>query len=360
MLYGGIDIHKKYSVMSVINERGECLETKRFENNRTELQEILDRYKGEKFKAVIEAGLNWGVMYDMLWEMEGIVDVKLANASKVKAIASGKIKTDKIDSKILGQMLRMDYIPEVWVPDNPTRVLREVARYRLFTVKFKTMLKNRIHDILLKSHIEVPEVKDLFGSHGLKFLESLELKDKNYDILLKRQLGLLKQMKEEDKEIQEVLETELKDRSDIKLLRSIPGIGKIFGQLIALEISDIGRFANAQKLCSYCGLAPSIHSSGNTSYHGKLVIGNKWLRWAFIEASHSAINVSPYFKKHYIKVKNRAGTSGATISVARKLATVAYHVLKEKRDYIELLPDNKGRLPSDGASRSFTPDSFQV
>lgn len=74
--------------------------------------------------------------------------------------------------------------------------------------------------------------------------------------------------------------------------------------------------------CSYCKLAPSIDSSGNRSYHGKLVIGNKWLRWAFVEDSHLVIIVSPYLKKHYIKVKNRAGTSGATISVARKIATV--------------------------------------
>lgn len=167
---------------------------------------------------MIETGLNWGVMYDILWEREGIVDVKLANASKIKAIASNKITTDKIDSKIPGQILRMDYIPEVWVPENPTWVLREVARY-----------------ILLKSHIEVPEVKDLFGSHGLKFLESLELKDKNYEILLNRQPGLLKQMKEEEKEIQEVLEMKLKYKSNIKLLKSIPGTGKIFDQLIILR-----------------------------------------------------------------------------------------------------------------------------
>lgn len=325
MIYEGIDIHKRYSVVSLINERGECLETQRVMNEKLEFERIMERYRGERFRAVIEAGLNWGVIYDMLSEIEGMESMKVANASQIKAIASAKIKTDRIDSKILGQLLRLDFIPEIYVPDKRTRVLKDIIRYRLFIVRLKTTVKNKIHDILLKSRVMMPEVKDIFGKYGMEFLERVELPDRNADLLLRHNLELYKKLVEEEKEISSYIEKEVGETEEVRLLRSIPGIGKVFGQLIALEIKDINRFPSVKHLCSYCGLVPSTHSSGTTSYHGKLIKGNKWLRWA----------------------------------LARKLVAVVYHVLKEKRKYFEFYPNYKDRLPSDGDSRRLTPDSCQ-
>lgn len=126
MIYEGIDIHKRYSVVSLINERVECLETQRVMKEKLEFERIMERYRGERFRAVIEAGLNWGVIYDMLSEIEGMESMKVANASQIKAIASAKIKTDRIDSKILGQLLRLDFISEIYVPDKRTRVLKDI------------------------------------------------------------------------------------------------------------------------------------------------------------------------------------------------------------------------------------------
>lgn len=187
------------------------------------------------------------------------------------------------------------------------------------------MVKNKIHDILLKSRVMMPEVKDIFGKYGMEFLERVELPDRNADLLLRHNLELYKKLVEEEKEISSYIEKEVGETEEVRLLRSIPGIGKVFGQLIALEIKDINRFPSVKHLCSYCGLVPSTHSSGTTSYHGKLIKGNKWLRWA----------------------------------LARKLVAVVYHVLKEKRKYFEFYPNYKDRLPSDGDSRRLTPDSCQ-
>jgi len=93
----------------------------------------------------------------------------------------------------------------------------------------------------------------------------------------------------------------------------------------------------------------------------RLIKGNRWLRWAFIEGAHTSVRVSPYFRKHYDSVKRKAGSQAASIASARKLATIIYKVLKEKRPYIEeyIIKQNKGRSPSVRPSGGITSRSFQ-
>jgi len=334
MNYIGCDVHKYYTVLSILDEKGTLKKQGRVYNNIEGFKELLD--SKEEYKAVLESGLNWGVIHDMLEEIENIKEIKVANAGKVKAIASAKIKTDKIDSKILAQLLRVDLIPEVWIPKKEIRALKDLVRYRAYIVKLRTMTKNRIHDVLLKNHVVVPAIKDIFGKYGMSYLNRIELKNEVYNKIFKHHLELLKGLMKEEKRISKIINIELKENKYYKLLQTVPGIGNIFASIIALEIGDINRFENAKKLCSYAGLVPSTHSSGQTHYHGRLIKGNKWLRWAFIEASHSAIRGSIYFRKHNQKVKIHKDSKAAAVSTARKIATIVFKILKENREYVEL------------------------
>jgi transposase len=347
MLYLGCDVHKNYTMVSFVNDDGYVLSTKSFSNDIESLKGLLNKFPGEEFSAVLEAGLNWGLIYDLLESMERVKEVALAHPPKVKAIASAKIKTDKIDSRILGKLLRADLIPEVWVPSKEVRILKDIVRFRAFVVKVKTMIKNRIHDILRKSHMNPPDVKDLFGSYGRMWLEEIQLHDQREDTLLRYHLKIHDFFEEMEKGLKKWINREMKDNEDLKLVKTMPGIGDVFGSMIVLEINDINRFPDPPHLHSYSGLAPSTHSSGDLRYHGKLIKGNKWLRWAFIEGAHTSVRVSPYFRKHYTRVERKAGSQAASVASARKLATVTYKILKEKRPYIEIDEENnKGRLPS--------------
>jgi len=360
MLYLGCDVHKNYTTVSFINDDGYVLSTKSFSNDIESLKGLLSRFPEEEFSAVLEAGLNWGLIYDLLESIEEVKEVSLAHPPKVKAIASAKIKTDKIDSRILGQLLRADLIPEVWIPSKEVRTLKDIVRFRAFVVKIKTMIKNRVHDILRKSHVNPPDVKDLFGSYGRMWLEEIKLPDKREDRLLRYHLKMKDMFEEIEKESKKWINKEMKDNEDLKLVKTIPGIGDVFGPIIVIEIDDINRFPDPKHLHSYSGLVPSTHSSGDLHYHGKLIKGNRWLRWAFIEGAHTSVRVSPYFRNHYNRVKGNAGTQAASVSSARKVAMVTYKVLKEKRPYIEIDEENnKGRLPSVGASREIFSDSGQ-
>jgi len=347
MLYLGCDIHRDYTTVSCVDEDGDVLVTKNVTNSYDGVIQFLERYPEEKFSVVLEAGLNWGMVYDLFESLDQVQHVVLAHPPKVKAIASAKIKTDKIDAQILAQLLRVRMIPEVWIPAKDVRVLKDVVRFRAFVVKVSTMVKNRIHDLLHKAHITPPDVKDLFGSYGRQWLDEISLPDERMDMLLRLHLSIHDTFKAKEQEIRKWIIRELQDRRDLQLVRTIPGIGEVFGAVVVLEIDNIDRFPDVAHLHSYCGLAPSTHSSGRLHYHGRLVRGNKWLRWAFVEDAHTSVRVSPYFRNHYKRVKMRAGSQAASISSARKLATVAYTILKEKRPYREIsVNKNKSRLPS--------------
>jgi len=83
-------------------------------------------------------------------------------------------------------------------------------------------------------------------------------------------------------------------------------------------------------------LPPSVHQSGPRSYTGKITKqGNKFIRWALTEAAQVAIVHSSYFRNHYFKIKAKKGTNPAIVAIARRIAEIAYVILKEKRSYIE-------------------------
>ena len=71
-------------------------------------------------------------------------------------------KTDKLDARGLAILLRNGTLPEVWIPPSELRDQRELLRLRIFLVRLKTCVKNRIHRTLVRHNIQVPGA-DLFG-----------------------------------------------------------------------------------------------------------------------------------------------------------------------------------------------------
>lgn len=333
MQYIGVDNHKKFSYLAVMDEKGKIVKEGRVGNSRESLVKFLGKEEEDRY-AVLEAGRNWTVMHD--WLEEEIEGVKLAHPKKVKAIAEAKIKTDKIDAKILAHLLRADLVPEAYVPKKNTRDVKNVLRQRMFFVKLSSMTKNRIHNILDR----YPDIRggidlsDLYGKQGMEWLKTVEL-PKEARKLLAEELELLEYLKGKIKISDSVVAYLGSKDKRARRLMTIPGIGKFFALLIAVEIDDIKRFRNKSKLASYAGLIPSVHSSADKTFYGKIVShGNKHLRWAFIEAVWPAIKKDLRLRELYDKIKQRKKVNIAKVAVARRLCEIAYRVLAEDRDYI--------------------------
>lgn len=343
-----VDYHKAYTHLVVQDCGGKVLRSGKVKNDPRSLAGFLSPYL-ENSHAVMEASRNWTVMYDWLDEL--CDDVVLAHPLKVKAIADAKIKTDKIDATILAHLLRADLIPQSYVPREAARELRQALRERIFFVRLRTMVKNRVVTIFDRYPAQtraLRETTDLFGKIGRGQLELLSVSaiDREH---IDRALAFVDDINARIREADKTIRRFSADNADVKRLKTIPGIGEFFARLVAAEIDDVTRFRSAKKLAAYAGLVPSTYASGGKCWNGRIIkAGNKWLRWAFVEAVIPAIRAEPALKFDYERLKATKGANRAKVVLARKLLTIAYQMLRDQRDYERRdaleRPSNSSRL----------------
>jgi len=115
--YVGIDVHKKHCQAAVLDDDGELVDQARFLNKKKDIKEFAFKLLTfrDDVKAVVESTGNlWIQIYDIL-EKYGI-DVSLSNPGKTRLIAEAKNKTDRVDSKALAELLRLDSLPVSYIP----------------------------------------------------------------------------------------------------------------------------------------------------------------------------------------------------------------------------------------------------
>jgi transposase len=276
-------------------------------------------------------------MADLLRELGG--EVKIANALQVKAIAHARIKTDKRDSRTLAHLLRANLIPEIYQREAWNRRAQRVMRMKAYWVRKQTEVKNKIRALLAQQREEVRlEVEKresgLFSLKGLEFAARLPLEAREKEVLddlLQGYQELQGHIKKSDGLVR-ALYGEIEEASRID---TVPGFATTLSVLTAVEIADIGRFSRPAELHSYAGVIPSTYSSGERTYHGPITKqGNVWLRWAALEAVYPAIKKDLGLRILYSRLARRKGANVAKVAVARRLLTIIYRVLTEKRDYI--------------------------
>lgn len=328
----GVDYHKSYSHLVVQDSSGKTLRSGRVKNDHQSLGSFLERYR-KNSHAVVEATRNWMVMYD--WLDDICDDVVLAHPLKVKAIADAKIKTDKIDATVLAHLLRADLVPEAWAPGEKARELRIALRERMFYVRLRTMVKNRIvtvFDRYPEQTAQLKKLRDRFGKAGHQQLAALSVSEIDR-IQIDRGLEFIGDIDNRIKQAEATIKVMTKTNNNVKLLKTIPGIGEFFARLIDAEIDDVARFRSSKKLAAYAGLVPSTYSSGGKTYNGGIVKqGNKWLRWAFVEAVTPAVATDPQLRTQYEHLKFR-GVNKARVAIARKLLTITFQILRDQRPY---------------------------
>ena len=331
MNYYGIDIHKKYSVYTAVDQQGQIVGHGRINNEPEEFREVMEQSKNGS-KAVIEATCNWYYIHDILEDLVG--EVVVAHPLRTKAIASARIKTDKIDSATLAQLLRTDLIPQAYIPPREIRELRELLRYRASLVRIRTKVKNKVHAILIKNGIQHP-YSDLFGKKGREWLNTLELRPV-YRQAIDGYLRLLGFVDNEILPVSQQIDRMAKSEPSAIILETVPGIGHYTALLVLSEIGDIRRFPSARHLISYAGLNPSVHSSGGITRYGRITKqGSSWLRWILVEAASIAARHSDRLSRFHRRIARKHGAKTANVALARELLTICYYLLKKGEGYRE-------------------------
>jgi len=332
--YVGLDVHKRVVEACFVDAAGKVVLRERFALSR----EVLGRFAAKMLRpadqVALEATTNCWAVAEAL--RPHVARVVVSNPMATKAIAQAKVKTDKVDAHVLAQLLRCDFLPEVWQPDEGTRRLRELCGRRSALVRQRTRLRNRIHSVLAMRLVEEPT--SLFGAQGLAWLEGVPLDEQGRRLVQSD----LRQMEFLGKEI-DAMDTELAVRGyqseAVKLLMTLPGVDVVTAVALVAAWGDPTRFADGDHAASYLGLVPSTRQSAEHCYHGPITKrGNSQARWMLIEAAqHLDKHPGPlgHFFRRLARKKNR---NVAVVAAARKLATIGWQMLVTGEPYRYALP----------------------
>jgi len=332
MLYAGIDLHKYFLVISVINQRGSEISSIRINNDAKLLVNYFSQFT-EPIKIVIEATLNWYWVVDLLDQLQ--FEIVLAHPKRLRAIVETKYIDDKISSNTLAQLLRNDYIPEVYYLSQEIRALRDLCRTRLFLVRQRTALINNCSSNLLKYNIRAPEIGKLHSSNGLAFLRDDELpihEISKFEMTCKT--NIIEKLNENIQLVEIKIREQNQEDNITKRLKTISGIGDILSSTIRYEVGVMSRFFNDKRFSSYCRFTPRMHVSGKSAkYYKTSKEGNAYLKWAFSEVAVCAIKYDADTRKHYQRKKSKKGKPIALSIIGRNMTTVVYHVWTTSKDY---------------------------
>jgi transposase len=313
MYYTGIDLHKFTSYLTTVDSSGAIVKQENLKNVSHNFIEYFSDL-GDENITTVESTMTWYWLNDLLTSMN--IPMVLAHAKYVKAIAYAKVKSDKVDSHTLAQLLRMDYIPAAHKISAENRLLRDALRARLKIVQRHTSITNSMQLLLAKYNFDSPT--ELSGIPKFQYEQLSEVEE----LLNEQMLELEKQ-----------LYPFLIPNEDIQRLLWIPGIGKMNAFTILLEVDDIDRFADVKNFFSYSRLTPSARNSGGKSKQRSSKDGNKYLKVAFCDAAIHAVQYYPVIRKYHSSLLRKKNKQIAKTIIAKELAEIVYQVLKNKTDF---------------------------
>jgi transposase len=333
--YVGLDVHKRVVQACLVDSSGQVVHRERFALNRRTLELFATKVLRPTDQVAFEATTNCWAVADVL--RPHVARVVVSNPLATKAIAQAKVKTDKVDAHVLAQLLRCDFLPEVWQPDEATRRLRELTGRRSALVGQRTMMRNRIHSVLAVRLIEVT-FKKLFSAEAMEWLKTVQI-DPQGRLLIDSDLRQLEFL---EKEIQ-TLDLDLAKRGHanepVKLLMTLPGVDVATAQAMLAAWGDFRRFADGDRAASYLGLCPSTKQSAEHCYHGPITKrGNSHARWMLIEAAQH-LDTHPGPLGHFFRRLMKKKTCNvAVVAAARKLAAIGWLMLKSNEPYRYAIP----------------------
>jgi len=266
------------------------------------------------------------------------VQFVLAHARDLRAIAHRAQKNDSVDAHMLARMLRADLIPTAHAHATEELEWLRLVRHHAWLTQYRTRCANRIHAQLQQSGIRLQR-EQLLTARGKEALRNAAPRlSAEQRRLIRTHLTLIKMLTVQLGALRKLIRRAVEQSPAALLLRTIPGIGPYWSLLLSAELSPVERFRSADHLVSYAGLAPTTKSSGGQVHYGPLPnAANRWVRGAFVAAAMSHIRYAPESKlsQHYARTKARIGWKKARVATARRLARIAYAVLRYKRPWHE-------------------------
>ena len=320
----GIDLHRRRSVVVILDEDGVKQSSVRIENSPLALAEAVAE-AGAGAEVVIEATWGWYWAVDVLQEA-GFV-VHLAHPLGVKGYQNRRVKNDDRDATLLADLLRMGSLPEGWIAPPGLRELREWVRYRHKLSQLRTGLKSQIHAVLGKEGV-IPALTELWGPAGSCWLDDQQLGEA-YEDRVESLRHLIERYDAEIRRLDRQVHIRLGDDVGYQTIQQLSGVGPVFAAVFVVEIGDVNRFRRPEQLCCWAGLTPRHRQSDTTMIRGSISKqGSPLVRWAAIEAVARYQGGAP-IRDSYRRIAQRKGTKIARVAAARKLLTLVFYGIRD-------------------------------
>lgn len=326
----GMDVHRIFAQIAVLQD-GLCRDEGRIGVRPEDLRAWAATLDPSD-EVALEATTNSEAIATLLRPL--VARVVVSNPRKTRAIAEAKVKTDKVDARILAQLLAADFLPETWVADERTGRLRRLVIRRTHLVRQRTRLKSQVHGILARNLVPTCPHADLFSKIGRRWLGQQQVpadERRSIDALL-RQLDF---HGAELAELERDIAIEAIGDPVVARLMTVPGVDVTVAIAVVAAVGDFSRFPSPDKLVAYLGLNPRVRQSGNSpAVHGRITkAGPAQARGMLVEAAFAASRPPGPLRAFYRRVKDRRGFQVATVAVARKLTVLCWHLVTKGEDY---------------------------
>jgi transposase len=326
----GIDLHGNNLIIGLMDQNGKRLTHQTMECELAKVDKFLRPYKARLQSMAVESTFNWYWLVDGLREHGYAID--LANPAKIEQYSGIKHADDKNDAFHLAELQRLNILPKAYIYDAQLRPVRDLLRRRTNLVQERTALMLSFKSLYNRTTGQVMPLTQLKG-----------LTPKDAPKLYQHPANqLIAQIQVEhitalDQSVARIEQAVLKCARELPLyekLLTLPGIGKILGMTITMEVGDIARFKSDGDFASYCRTVDSRRlSNGKQKGENNAKCGNRYLSWAFVEAAQFARRYDENCRKWYDRKKARTSTVIATKALACKLAKAAWHVMAKQVNY---------------------------
>jgi len=327
-LYGGCDLHSNSNLLGVIDGQGKRIFKKRLSNDMGEIRETLVAFQEELVGIVVESTYKWYWLVDGL--REAGYRVYLANPSAIQHYAGLKHGDDKQDAFGLAEMLRLGILPEGYIYPKEERPIRDLLRKRGHLMRLRTSLVVSLQNILSRNlgrKVNVNEVKVLREDRITPLLQE------NGDLAMAGRISkeTIDFLTHQIDQIERRVDQEVRLKEAYRFLQTLPGVGKVLALTVMLETGPISRFKTVGDYVSYCRKVPSQWmSNGKWKRSGNTKNGNRYLSWAYAEASDYGRRLHPEPRAYYQRKRQKTNAVVAHSALAHKLARAAYYVMRDQ------------------------------
>jgi transposase len=329
-LYCGIDLHATNSWLCVVDEAGQPQLEVRAPNRLEAVCGRLEPYREELVAVAVESTSNW------YWLVDGLASagypMRLANPSAMKQYEGLKYSDDRHDARWIAELLRLGILPTGYIYPRETRPVRDLLRHRA------RLVRNRTARLLTMQNLLARETGRSVVGNELKRLGFGDLAafglSRETNLALSSSLELIALLDEKILEIEKMVVRGTRSRPELRLLRTVGGIGKALGLTILLETGEISRFRSVRNYVSYGRLvATERRSNQRKKGEANRRNGNPYLSWAFSEAAEFARRFQPAAHRYFERKRARTNDIVAYRALAHKLARACYFILRDRVPY---------------------------